>query len=231
MDWDQVVQKVNPYIVKIETPSGYGTGFLSLYNEDKSWCGIATAAHVVGDADEWQKPIKIIHHESGEVKFLQSEHRVIYLDWKTDSAVILFFKDDFKLPEIPITLFPVDTPLGIGVEVGWLGFPNIEANTLCFFSGNVSARQEFRNAYLIDGVSINGISGGTVLHMTKTEGVQVIGIVSAYRANRATGEALPGLLIAQDVSHFHNVLQHVKSIDEANKKKRELEAQKTTEEG
>jgi len=231
MDWDQVVQKVNPYIVKIETPSGYGTGFLSLYNEDKSWCGIATAAHVVGDADEWQKPIKIIHHESGEVKFLQSEHRVIYLDWKTDSAVILFFKGDFKLPEIPITLFPVDTPLGIGVEVGWLGFPNIEANTLCFFSGNVSARQEFRNAYLIDGVSINGISGGPVLHMTKTEGVQVIGIVSAYRANRATGEALPGLLIAQDVSHFHNVLQHVKSIDEANKKKRELEAQKTIEEG
>src|SRR5262249_320541 len=31
----------------------------------------------------------------------------------------------------------------------------------------------------------------------------IIGCVSAYHANRATGEALPGLLRAQDVSHFH----------------------------
>jgi len=35
MNWDQVVQKVTPYIVKIETPTGYGTGFLSFYNTDK----------------------------------------------------------------------------------------------------------------------------------------------------------------------------------------------------
>jgi hypothetical protein len=68
MNWDQVVQKVTPYIVKIETPTGYGTGFLSLYNEDKTWCGIATAAHVVGDADEWQKPIRIRHHESTGIR-------------------------------------------------------------------------------------------------------------------------------------------------------------------
>ncbi len=229
MNWDQVVQKVTPYIVKIETPTGYGTGFLSLYNEDKSWCGIATAAHVVGDADEWQKPIKIRHSESGAVTFLQPDERVIYIDWKTDSAVILFFKGDLNFPETPITLFPVESPLGIGVEVGWLGFPNIQAHTLCFFSGNVSARQEFRNAYLIDGVSINGVSGGPVLHVTGTEGIQVIGIVSAYHANRATGEALPGLLIAQDVSHFHDVLQRVRSVDEANKKKREFEAMKAIE--
>lgn len=231
MNWDQVVQKVTPYIVKIETPSGYGTGFLSLYNEDKSWCGIATAAHVVGDSDEWQKPIRIRHHETGSERYLPPDQRVIYLDWKTDSAVILFFKSDFQLPEFPIALFPVGNPLGIGVEVGWLGFPNIEPNTLCFFSGNVSARHDFRNAYLIDGVSIHGVSGGPVIYKHETDGVQVIGIVTAYSANRATGEALPGLLTAQDVSHFYNVLQHVKSIDEANKKKREFEAQKTIDEG
>ena len=229
MNWDQVVQKVTPYIVKIETPIGYGTGFLSLYNDDKTWCGIATAAHVIGDADEWQKPIKIRHYESGVETYLQPDQRVIYIDWQTDSAVILFFKGDLEFPEFPITLFPVGAPLGIGVEVGWLGFPNIQANTLCFFSGNVSARQDFRNAYLIDGVSINGVSGGPVLYLHDTEGVQIIGIVSAYHANRATGEALPGLLIAQDVSHFHDVLQKVRSIDEANKKKREFEAQKNIE--
>lgn len=223
MNWDQVVQKVTPYIVKIETPTGYGTGFLSLYNDDKTWCGISTAAHVVGDADEWQKPIRIRHHETGGVTLLQPDQRVIWLDWNTDSAVILFFKGDLSFPEIPITLLPVGAPLGIGVEVGWLGFPNIEQYTLCFFSGNISARQEFRNAYLIDGVSIHGVSGGPVLYKHETDGVQIVGTVSAYRANRATGETLPGLLVAQDVSHFHDVLQQVKSIDDANKKKRELE--------
>ena len=227
MNWDQVVQKVTPYIVKIETPTGYGTGFLSLYNEDRSWCGIATAAHVFSDADEWQKPIKIRHQYSTEVLFLQPNDRVIYIDWKTDSAVILFFKGQLQLPEIPITLFPVGSALGIGVEVGWLGFPAIESYTLCFFSGNISARQEFRNAYLIDGVSISGVSGGPVLHLTETGIVQIVGIVSAYHANRATGEALPGLLIAQDVSHFHNVLNHVRSVDEANRKKQEFEASQT----
>ena len=230
MNWDQVVQKVTPHIVKIETPTGYGTGFLYLYNADRSWCGIATSAHVVSDADEWQKPIRIRHQSSSDVVFLQSEQRVIYIDWNTDSAVILFFKGNLQLPEVPITLFPVASTIGIGVEVGWLGFPAIESYTLCFFSGNISARQEFRNAYLIDGVSINGVSGGPVLYLTETEGVQIVGTVSAYQANRATGESLPGLLIAQDVSHFHNVLQHVQSVDEANKKKRDFEeAQKALE--
>jgi hypothetical protein len=47
--------------------------------------------------------------------------------------------------------------------------------------------------------------------------------VSAYHANRATGEALPGLLRAQDVSHFHGAAETIKNIDEANAKKREFE--------
>jgi hypothetical protein len=88
--------------------------------------------------------------------------------------------------------------LPIGAEVGWLGFPAIAQYTLCFFSGNVSAWQEWRNAYLIDGVAINGVSGGPVIYSTPTDGVQIVGCISAYRANRATGEALPGLSIAQD---------------------------------
>ena len=33
MYWNTIVDKVEPYVVKIETPSGHGTGFLCLYNE------------------------------------------------------------------------------------------------------------------------------------------------------------------------------------------------------
>lgn len=224
MNWDQVVKKVAPHVLKIETPSGHGTGFLFLYNETSAWCCVATAEHVVSHADDWQQPIKIHHPHTGKTVFLKQDERVIYRDWKTDSAVILFLKNDLDLPDIPITLLPMGSLIDIGSEVGWLGFPSIAPHTLCFFSGNISARQEYRNAYLIDGVAINGVSGGPVLHLTGTDGVQIVGTVSAYSANRATGEALPGLAIAQDVSHFHDVANHVHSIDDANRKKAELEA-------
>ncbi len=51
----------------------------------------------------------------------------------------------------------------------------------------------------------------------------------AYRANRATGETLPSLLYAQDVSHFHAVLHQIRSIDDANRKKIEIEQQQQIE--
>lgn len=223
MNWNQIVDKVKPYIVKIETPAGSGTGFLCLYNDSKEWCGIATALHVVEYADEWQQPIKIIHQLSPEQIFLKDRERVIFSDWKTDSAIVFFQKPKAsQLPDSLISLRPLDKSLNIGSEVGWLGFPYMEAYTLCFFSGCISARREDRKAYLIDGVSINGVSGGPVLYFTEAEGVEIIGIVSAYVANRATGATLPGLSIAQDVTHLHGVVQKIKSIDEAQKKKQQL---------
>jgi hypothetical protein len=85
---------------------------------------------------------------------------------------------------------------------------------------------------LIDGVAINGVSGGPVFHGPTAKDIQIIGCVSAYHANRATGEALPGLLRAQDVSHFENAAAFVKSRDEAYAKKLEFEqAQRVDQEG
>ena len=48
-------------------------------------------------------------------------------------------------------------------------------------------------------------------------------------ANRATGEALPGLSVAQDVSHFHETAAQVKSLDEAAQKHAEEAARKAAE--
>lgn len=230
MDWNQAVKTVSPHIVKIETPNGYGTGFLVFYNHDKTWCGIATAAHVVSHADDWQELIKI-RTQSAAPRLLQSNERVIFIDNETDSAILLFFKGDLQLPEVPITLLPVGEALSVGLDAGWLGYPVIQQFTLCFFSGTVSARLEHRKAYLIDGVAINGVSGGPVIHCPTSDQIQIVGCISAYHANRATGETLPGLLIAQDVSHFHGVAESVKTIDEANAKKREFEEAQKAKEG
>ena len=226
MSWDKAIKIVEPHVVKIETPNGHGTGFLAFYNFDREWCGIATAAHVVSHADEWQEPIRIRNEASTTPKFLKADERVIYVDYSNDSAVVLFLKGELQLPESAITLLPMDEPCGIGSDIGWLGYPAIEPSTLCFFSGTVSARQTAKKAYLVDGVAIHGVSGGPVFHCVDpdAERVTIIGCVSAYHANRVTGEALPGLLKAQDVSHFHAIAGHIRSIDEANIKKREFDA-------
>lgn len=94
-------------------------------------------------------------------------------------------------------------------------------DTRCFFAGTVSAAQRERNAYLIDDVAINGVSGGPVLYVGQHSGkVSVVGTITAYRPNLSCGEMLPGLGIAQDVSHFHDVAAHVKSIDDAERAER-----------
>ena len=230
MDWNKTVQKVKPYMVKIETPASSGTGFLCLYNENKKFCGIATAWHVVQYADEWQQPLKITHKGSPRQIFLKENDRIIFFNWSTDSAIIFFLKPkQANFPEKLIPLSPPKKSLEIGFETGWLGFPYLDPHKLCFFSGCISARREDRKAYLIDGVSINGVSGGPVFYSTPKKGVEIIGIVSAYAANRATGAALPGLSIAQDVSHLHDVVQEIKSWDEARKKGEELKEQEEKE--
>jgi hypothetical protein len=224
MNWNEVVDRVTPYVVKIETPEGHGTGFVCLYNDDKSLCGIATANHVIQHADIWKQPIRLIHFPSKSMQFLKDEDRFIYDDQVNDSAVILFSPENLGLPQSLINLFPTEDQLPIGAEVGWLGFPALGANTLCFFSGNVSAREESQHSYLIDGVAINGVSGGPVVYSTTAHGVQIVGAISAYRANRASGGTLPGLSVARDVSHFHQIASRIRSLDEA---RRNQAAQKT----
>jgi hypothetical protein len=226
MNWEKQIAAVSPRVVKISTPTGWGTGFLAFYNFDKSWCGIATAAHVVGHADEWQQPIRITHAASGTSEFYSTDGRVIIIDHATDSAVVFCLKRQLGLPDIPVALLPVGEACGLGSELGWLGYPSIEPNTLCFFTGAISAKLDHLNAYLIDGVGIQGVSGGPVFHCTDSGEPQIIGCVSAYFSG---GQALPGLLKVQDVSQFQDTAETIRNIDEANAKKAEFDAaQKAT---
>lgn len=52
MEWHDAVSIVMPHIVKIETPSGSGTGFLSFYTHNRTVRAIATAHHVIKHADD-----------------------------------------------------------------------------------------------------------------------------------------------------------------------------------
>lgn len=225
MTWGTEIDTISSHVVLIKTPTSYGTGFLAFYNNNKTWCGIATAAHVVEHAEEWQLPIRIKHETSEKMVLLRADERVIMIDRPSDSAVVLFHKGDLGLPEEPLTLLPLPYTCRVGQAVGWLGYPAIEPGTLCFFSGTISAQRYANRSYFIDGVAINGVSGGPVFHKLANGNIHIIGCVSAYHANRTTGEALPGLLIAQDVSQFHESAETIRNIDEAIAKKHEFESE------
>jgi hypothetical protein len=92
----------------------------------------------------------------------------------------------------------------------------------------VSAFIEQRNSYLVDGVAINGVSGGPVFVSYDEVTPEIIGTVSAYLPNRTGGT--PGLLRAQDISAFHDDLQTLRSFEEAKEREREIQ-QKSVAEG
>ena len=222
MNWLSCVEAVRPYIVSIETPELSGTGFLFTYNKSKTVAGFATAAHIVDHADDWKQPIKLIHFDTKKELFVTDEERVIFLDRSRDSASIMLFSDfDIGLPQDTLPLIDPKKFLRIGVEVGWLGFPSIASSNLCFFSGRISARLDDYDSYLIDGVAINGVSGGPVFYIPSTGSTpKIIGTVTGYMPNRIHGDTLPGLLRVQDVTSFHEISETIRNIDEARKKKR-----------
>lgn len=220
MPWFECVELLEPHIVRIRTPQGSGTGFLVSHSEHASICAVATANHVIDHAHFWEQPIRL-DHAAGQSLLLRPSDRAIFPDQERDTAGIVFEKGEFPLPGQPFQLAPQGKALKVGAEVAWLGFPALApGGDLCFFSGRISAHRAANKEYLVDGVAINGVSGGPAFfngHGTKGN-VTLIGVVSAYIPNRATGQALPGVAVVSDVGQFHGLTQIFKSIDEAKEK-------------
>jgi hypothetical protein len=221
-NWVGLYELILPHVVRIETESGAGTGFLFGYNKAKSLAAVATAAHVIDQAYAWRQPIKLFHDTSGSEVFLADTDRAIFMDSERDSASILIGAKDLPLPDDPLPLLDPKKVKRIGVELAWVGYPSVAYPKLCFFTGCVSAHSDKQDRYYIDGVAINGVSGGPVFANTNDK-PELVGSVSAYLPNRVQGSTLPGLLRAQDISGFHDTLAHIHSLDDAREREKELE--------
>lgn len=217
MEWHEGISAIRPHVVHISTPRGTGTGWLVSASEPTGLCAIATAAHVVDYAHYWEMPIRIFHPHSRTSVLVRPDERAINLDSGLDSAAIVINRGDLALPSKTLPLVEKGYFIKPGVEVGWLGFPALHQADVCFFSGRISVYSEEGNRYLVDGVAINGVSGGPAFRLA-AESPEMIGIVSAYMANRATGESLPGLAVLQDVSKFYDITERFRSLDEAKEK-------------
>ena len=229
MGWSGCYENILPYVFSVSTPQGSGTGVFFMYNDRKTYAAIATAAHVVEHADEWKLPIKLRHHSTGVELFLTADERVVFLDKQRDSASILFRATAFKLPDQLLPMMAADHYQPIGSEVAWVGYPSIAYPNLCFFSGRISSFEADGDSYLVDGVAINGVSGGPVFAAMKADQPQLLWTVSAYISNRLRGDTLPGLLRVQDVTPFHDAISTVKSIDDARRIQQEEEARRLAE--
>lgn len=214
MEWHEAIIQIEPFVVRISTPQVSGTGWLVSSSDKTKYCAIATAAHVINHAHYWEEPIRISHPVSNNSLLLHSHERVILLNPPVDSAGIFFDRSNLALPTKPLDLIPADKYLKSGVEIGWLGFPSIAKAGLCFFSGRISAYIQEDSTYFVDGVAINGVSGGPAFNLgIKT--FQLMGIVSAYIPNLATGAVLPGVAVVRDVAQFHGLAESFKSFDDA----------------
>jgi len=214
LPWQALVDIVRPHIVRLLTPRGSGTGFLLYNSKTKGFCAVATAAHVVSTSHFWEEPIRVQHAESGKTTLVRAPNRAVLIHVAKDVAAVAFRTADLDFPDTPLALGPRDEYVRVGVEVGWLGFPAISSE-LCFFSGRVSAYIGAEERYLVDGVAINGVSGGPAFKGEENESVTLMGVLSSYIANRATGEALPGLAVVTDVVEFHDMVASFKSLEEA----------------
>lgn len=212
--WHEIIEKLTPYVVRIWTPQGSGTGFIVSNSKNTQMCAVATAGHVINHAHYWEEPIRIEHIASGKTLMLRQADRAINTKEETDTAAIIFERKDMVVPSDLLPLTPKDKYFKPGVEIGWLGFPAIPHANLCFFSGRISAWIESDNAYLVDGVAINGVSGGPAFII----GNMLMGVVSAYIPNRAMGEPLPGLAVVRGVNQYHDLTQEFKTIDQAKEK-------------
>jgi hypothetical protein len=214
MEWFEAVDILRPHVVRISTPQGHGTGFLVAHASVRDVCAIATAAHVVDHAHYWEQPIRITSVASGRTVLIRPADRAVFLDEGRDTAAVLFETGELGLPNSPIELINEGSVLRIGNTIGWLGFPAVAGTELCFFTGTISALTQEDSAYFVDGVAINGVSGGPAFSIVGGAPF-IIGVVSAYIPNRATGETLPGLGIVRDVAQFHDIVARFESVDAA----------------
>jgi hypothetical protein len=213
MLWQEAVEAVEPYVVRLSTPEHAGSGFLFAVAAEGGICGFATAAHALAHASAWEQPVRIEHAASGFERLLRPTERSIVIDEETDTAAIVFVRDDFPLPESLLEMTPESLAFRVGVEVGWVGFPSVARDRLCFFSGRISSWNEDQKTYLVDGVAVNGVSGGPAFHVDEDGRPVLLGVVSAYLPNKAAGVVLPGLSVIQHIGHLEKWVRSLRSLE------------------
>ena len=221
MNWENLVEQIAPFVVRIQTQFGYGTGYIFWQNE--TLCCIATANHVISPANNegWEQPILISQANGKWNRFYPNHRRILQNLEEGDSAAILVHKSDLIFPSQCLPIWDFTREIPIGTNVGWLGFPQIVDASFpvpSFFSGTISNVFQKLHQYAIDGVAIHGVSGGPLFYKGTQNTPTVIGTVSSYFPNTVITEggkaSWPGMSVAHSFTVFSSVVKDLQSLDQ-----------------
>jgi len=159
-----------------------------------------TAWHVFKDLADSDDELTLVSSDRN-LTLDSDKHPIAFMpvgDNVFDTGLIVVRTEDpiFSASDLLPTM-PCELALECGAELGWLGFPGLAEPELCFFHGYVSGHiSPFADGggpetYLVDGVGVNGVSGGPAF----TKRGLLVGIISAYIPNRVDSHTtLPGLM-------------------------------------
>jgi hypothetical protein len=195
--WALAAERVSRVLFRIETDTKAGTAFAILWAEDPSKHGFATlfatANHIVADYKQGS-PLSLTSADGSSTLDTQACTLTVIPPSSGDYDIALISATSERSILPPSYLVPLlshDLYAPRGAQLGWLGFPSIVWPELCFFQGSLSGYLSEPYAYLVDGVAINGVSGGPAFNNEGT----VFGVVQSYIPNRPTKElTLPGLM-------------------------------------
>lgn len=197
LDWDKVIDRVSPSVFRIETDHSTGTGFVfsraRTPHNGKHYTMLATAWHVLKDSVNSTSPLTLFDSD-GRRDWKSTSDKIGYMrlgDEVFDTALIMIESVE-PLVDVRglLPILPFDSHMARRAEIGWLGFPGIAQPELCFFTGVVSGYLNNPPGYLVDGVAINGVSGGPVFDNR----CHLVGMMTAYIPNQINKiMTLPGL--------------------------------------
>lgn len=197
LDWHEVVDRFFPSVFKIDTHDSGGTAFAFSIsqntNNKKHHTLLATAWHVLSSSEGTRSHIKITN-SAGNMEWNDENDDIYILKLGSDEADTALIMVESINPMLNATsllpILPFDSQLARGSNIGWLGYPGITDPELCFFSGHVSGYLNNPPTYLVDGVAVNGVSGGPVFDNR----CHLVGMMTAYIPNQIDQtRTLPGL--------------------------------------
>jgi hypothetical protein len=195
--WEETISKIEPLVYQVRAGDALGTAFvigMSGPRDGGRHLSLVTAWHVVKDVVTTDASLDLIDFKGTAISTLSNGPMTICPigPAECDSALMIVPTREPLLNPDALFPMPLRTMLARGAELGWLGFPGLVYPELCFFKGVVSGHREDPSIYLVDGVAINGVSGGPAFDRNGL----MVGLVSSYVPNRrGDGATLPGLLI------------------------------------
>ncbi len=213
LPWDQVVDRVSRSVFRLLAGDSAGTCFVVSIAKDRqtsnAYAVFATAWHVVAELPGTTDDIKLVSFD-GETVFDSAiarfgffplgpgVHDTCLIAARTATPVVA--------PSDLCPILPSDSMLARGAGIGWLGFPGLTDPEPCFFHGHIAGYSADPPAYFVDGVAVNGVSGGPVFDNR----AHLIGLVSSYLPNRVDSRTfLPGLLSVVPINTIRYYLDRV----------------------